>query len=379
MRILITTCGVGIGHASRDLALAKLLKTRGHDVKFASYGSGLHYLQKNKCDPYELPSMNFQGNEGVINVNESLKQSKDIPFTFIKSMYKDAKIIRKTKPDLIITDCDYSAPITAKFLNIPCYIITSDLTFGFADESDAPTVKYFEKSVRKIIIEISKGCQQILIPDIPGSITIPQELKHKSEFIGPLLHKNITEIESKEKLRKKYNLKQDDIILVVTIGGSEFGKPLVSNICDIADKINVDTIFIFTGLEINPASFNLKDNQTKIKIKQFTHNLMEWMMLSDLTVALAGHTTSMELLTIQKPNILIALENHVEQQRNVERMKKYNLTKTTSINDKKDLLNKINTLLENKDKIKLNQEAYDYFIQFNGRENALNLIEKINI
>lgn len=378
MKILMTTCGVGIGHASRDLALAELLEKEGHEIEFASYGSGLHYLQKNNCNPHNLPEMNFQASEGGIDVEESLKQSKDIPFTFIKSMYKEAKLIRTIKPDLLITDSDYSSPITAKFLNVPCYIITNDLTFGFSDATNAPIVKYFEKSVSKIITEISKGCKQILIPDVPGSVEIPEELKNKSNFIGPLLHKNATEIDSKEKLREKYNLKQTDKILVVTIGGSEFGKILISNICDIAHDINADKIYIFTGLEVNPDSFKIKEDDKKVIIKQFSYNLVEWMKLSDLTIALAGHTTSMELITIKKPNILIPLENHIEQEKNIERINEYKITETAKINDKEDLLKTINDTIENLDTMQINREAYNKFIQYNGRENALKLIEKIN-
>lgn len=41
MKILITTCGIGTGHASRDLALAEILELNNHEVEFASYGSGL--------------------------------------------------------------------------------------------------------------------------------------------------------------------------------------------------------------------------------------------------------------------------------------------------------------------------------------------------
>ena len=41
MKILITTCGVGIGHSSRDVALAQYLEQYNHEIEFASYGSGL--------------------------------------------------------------------------------------------------------------------------------------------------------------------------------------------------------------------------------------------------------------------------------------------------------------------------------------------------
>ena len=102
MKILITTCGVGIGHASRDLALAKTLEENNHKVEFASYGSGLKYLKKYDYKVHKLPQMNFQGSDGEINIEQSIRQSKDIPFTFIKSMYKESRIVRKVKPDIVV-------------------------------------------------------------------------------------------------------------------------------------------------------------------------------------------------------------------------------------------------------------------------------------
>ncbi|WP_323735680.1 glycosyltransferase family protein [Methanosphaera sp. ISO3-F5] len=279
MKILITTCGVGIGHASRDIALAQYLEQNQHQIEFASYGSGLNYLKKYKYKTHNLPPMNFEGKEGEINIEESIKQSKDIPFTFIKSMYKESRIIKKSKPDIIISDSHYSMPITAKFLNIPCYIITNDLTFGFSKSTELKSIKYFEKGIRKFIIEITKGCQKILIPDIPGNIQIPEELQNKTSHIGPLLHNNYKQIDTKENLRKKHKFTNNEKIIVVTIGGSEFGKILIKNICTISEQIKADKIIIFTGLEVKSESFH-NFNKEKLIIKDFTHNLVEWMKLS---------------------------------------------------------------------------------------------------
>ena len=373
MKILITTCGVGIGHASRDLALAELLEQNQHQIEFASYAAGYNYYKKNNRKVHKLPQMNFQQQDGELKIEETVKESKDIPFTFIKTMYKEARIIRKIKPDLILADSDYSSPITAKFLNIPCYIITNDLTFGFSKNTNT-SIKYFEKSIRKFITEITRGCQKILIPDIPGSIEIPEQLQHKTTYIGALLHKNIEELETKEKLRQKHHLKQDEKIILLTVGGSDFGEILIENMCQIADNINTDKIIIFTGLEINPDKFNTEN--PKIIIKQFAYNLIEWMKLSDLTITLAGHTTSMELLSIKKPNIMIPIKNHIEQERNLQNMQKYDITLTTEINNPQKLIKTINQTLENLDNIKINQEAYQNFIRYDGRQNALELIEK---
>ncbi|MBQ6444555.1 MAG: glycosyl transferase [Methanosphaera sp.] len=376
MRILITSFGVGIGHASRDLALARKLRQAGHEVIFASFGSGYNYLKMNRQETYDMPTMNFQADEGEINIKDTVKESKDIPYVFIKTMYKEARIIRQIKPDVIIADSTYTSPITAKFLNIPCFIITNDLTFGFSDSTESMSIKYFEKSIRKFIKEITRGCKKILIPDIAGTVELPSKLEDKTEYIGPLLHKNPDQIESKRTLRKKHNFNDDDVIILLTVGGSEFGEVLIKNICDISKDINCDRIIIFTGLEIKTEDFNINDTD-KIIIKDFTPYLVDWMQISDLTIALAGHTTSMELISIKKPNILIPLKNHVEQQKNIENMKKYEITTTTDINDCKKLLETINDTLDRLDSIKINEDNYNEFVKYDGKTNALKQIESL--
>ncbi len=376
MRILITSFGVGIGHASRDLALARKLRQAGHEVIFASFGSGYNYLKMNRQETYDMPTMNFQADEGEINIKDTVKESKDIPYVFIKTMYKEARIIRQIKPDVIIADSTYTSPITAKFLNIPCFIITNDLTFGFSDSTESMSIKYFEKSIRKFIKEITRGCKKILIPDIEGTVELPSKLEGKTEYIGSLLHKNPDEIESKTLLRKKYNFNDDDVIILLTVGGSEFGEVLIKNICDISKDINCDRIIIFTGLEIKTEDFNINDTD-KIIIKDFTPYLVDWMQISDLTIALAGHTTSMELISIKKPNILIPLKNHIEQQKNIENMEKYEITATTDINDSKKLLETINDTLSRLDSIKINEDQYNEFVKYDGKTNALKQIESL--
>ncbi|RAP54341.1 MAG: hypothetical protein BZ137_02705 [Methanosphaera sp. rholeuAM130] len=376
MRILITSFGVGIGHASRDLALARRLRDASHEVIFASFGSGYNYLKMNEEETYLMPTMNFQADEGEIKIKDTVKESKDIPFIFIKTMYKEAKIIREIKPDVIIADSTYTSPITAKFLNIPCYIITNDLTFGFSDSTESMSIKYFEKSIRKFIKEITRGCKKILIPDVAGTVDVPHKIEDKTVYIGPLLHKNPDEIDSKEALRQRYAFDENEVIILLTVGGSEFGEVLIRNVCDIVDDINCDKIIIFTGLEIKTDEFNIRDNG-KIIIKEFTQFLVDWMQMSDLTIALAGHTTSMELISVKKPNILIPLKNHIEQHRNIKNMEKYEITTTTNINDKQKLLETINQTLDNLDLIKINEEAYSEFIKYDGKTNALKQIENL--
>ena len=102
------------------------------------------------------------------------------------------------------------------------------------------------------------------------------------------------------------------------------------------------------------------------------------MKLSDLTITLAGHKTSMELISIKKPNIMIPIKNHIEQERNLKKMRQYNITKTIETQQKQQLLELINNTINNLDKIEINPQLYDTFLKYNGRENALKVIENLN-
>lgn len=75
MKILITTCGVGIGHSSRDVALAKLLEKKV--IKSTLQAMGQDYITcKNNYKPYNLPPMNFHHEDGVLDIEKSVKNLK---------------------------------------------------------------------------------------------------------------------------------------------------------------------------------------------------------------------------------------------------------------------------------------------------------------
>ncbi|MDO5851839.1 MAG: UDP-N-acetylglucosamine--N-acetylmuramyl-(pentapeptide) pyrophosphoryl-undecaprenol N-acetylglucosamine transferase [Methanobacteriaceae archaeon] len=377
MKILITPCGIGTGHASRNIPLAKKLIKQHHQIQFASYGSGLEHLKLNGYKPYKLPKLEFKGENGSINIKKTATQANEVSYKFIKSMYKESRIIKKYKPDLIITDSHYSIIFTAKIYEIPTITITNDLTFGFSNNTTKKSIKYLETGIQKLIHELTQNSQQILIPDIPGTTTIPKELKEKTRYIGPILQEKPDKIPTKEILRKQEGYMPQEKIILVTVGGSHFGKTLIENICQISSKIQADKIIIFTGIEIKPKSIKTPINNKKVIIKQFTHHMHKWMKLSDMVIALAGHTTTMEIISTQKPNILIPIENHTEQEKNIKNMKKYKLTTTTNIHNKKELLKLINQKLENIKNIKINLEEYKNFKKTDGIENTLKIIENI--
>ncbi|MEN4006634.1 MAG: UDP-N-acetylglucosamine--N-acetylmuramyl-(pentapeptide) pyrophosphoryl-undecaprenol N-acetylglucosamine transferase [Methanobacterium sp.] len=376
MKVLMMPCGIGIGHASRSLAIAEKLREKNVEVVFASYGSGYEMLKaQGKYETAKLPGIKFYGNNGEFDIKCTVKKSIDTPFIFLKSIYHESKIIKNFKPDVIVADAHYSVPLTAKVLGIPCIMITNELTFNFSKlYPDEKTMEYLENGLKQFINGVLKQCTAILIPDIENSIEIPLKLRDKTIFTGPFLKQDPETMDKKE-IREKSGFKEDDKIVLVTVGGSEFGKKLLSIVYDASKKIDCDKIIMITGPRIDP-DFILDSD--KIIKKKYLENIMGWMKLSDVIVSLAGHTTTMEIASVGIPSIIVPVENHSEQLKNALTMKKYGISYVKKINElsPEKLACDINRILKDEDLIKRIDKIKKELSMYNGTLKAVSIILK---
>ncbi len=377
MKVLFMTCGIGMGHISRDITLAKRLQEENIDITFASYGSGYEMLLKSKkYETAKLPNIQFYGGDGELDIKYTAKKSIDVPFIFLKSIYHEFKIIKKIKPDIVIADSHYSAPITCKILKVPCILITNELTLNFAElYPDEKIIKYAENGLKMFIKGVSNQCNDIIIPDIEDSIEIPPKLKDITTFTGPFLKRNLSEIEDKKELRKKLGFHTNDKIVLVTVGGSTFGKKLIKLVINSAKWIDCDKIVIVTGPQI---ASDFIANCDKIIKKQFLEDIMEWMKISDVVISLAGHNTTMELASLGIPNILVPIDNHSEQIKNALNMKKYGISLIRTVNklNPKEFADDINNILYNENLKRKAEIVKEEFFKYNGKENATKIILK---
>ena len=376
MKVLFMTCGIGMGHISRDITLAKKLQEKNVDVTFASYGPGYEMLaQSGKYETAKLPDVQFYGGDDGLDIKYTAKKSVPVPFIFLKSIYKESKLIKKVKPDVVIADSHYSAPITCKILKIPCILITNELTLNFAELYTSKIIEYGEKGLKRFIEGVSNQCNTIIIPDIKDSIEIPSKLKDSTIFTGPFLKRNPQEIGDKKELRKKLGFHADDHIVLVTVGGSKFGKKLLKLIMDSAKWVDCHKIIIVTGPQISPDFIGSSDKVVK---KKFLEDIMEWMKISDVVISLAGHNTTMELASLGIPSIIVPIDNHSEQIKNALNMEKYGISLIRNINElnSKGLAQDINHILHHED-LKHNAELIKKkFSKYNGKENAATIILK---
>ncbi len=377
MKVLMMPCGIGMGHVSRCIALANKLRENGSEVAFASYGSGYEMLvETGAYETSKLPDIKFYGDGGELDIKHTAKKSIDAPFILLKSIYDESKIIKNFKPDVVVADSHYSVPITCRVLGIPCIMITNELTLNFSKlYPDEKPIEYLENGLKRFIIDVSGLCNAILIPDVKDSIEIPSKLGYKTIFIGPILKNRPQGMNNKIEIRKELELNGNDKIILITVGGSEFGKKLLKLIYGASNDIECDKIIIITGPLID--SDFIPDSNKIVKMK-FIDNMMEWLSVSDLVISLAGHTTTMELASLGIPNILVPIDNHPEQTKNALNMEKYGISIINNLKDLNpaDFANNINNAL-NDENLKINAEIVKMkYSKYNGTKKAIQIISE---
>lgn len=294
--VLFFTSPIGLGHATRDVAIASKLSA---NVTFVS-GEGASRM----IHDYGFQVKDLYKHEGFdVDHTGELKH----PFKWIMgywSFYKKCKEIATNLIDsntkLVIADEDFASTSIAQENNIPNVVITDVLRTSFTKGMFASAI---EKKMNKTMKEMIDKSTLVIIPDIG-------EDHDNFAYVGSI----VREINSsREELRKKFGFERKTIL--VTIGGTDSGLFLVNKTIEaynlIKDKIDAELVVV-SGPSIDI-------NVPAIKHLNYVKNLHEMVYSSDLVVSLAGRSTIDEADVYGTPGIFIPIKNHFEQEENAKR------------------------------------------------------------
>jgi predicted glycosyltransferase len=122
------------------------------------------------------------------------------------------------------------------------------------------------------------------------------------------------------RVRERLGLGPDDLLCVVTVGGSAVGDSLLHRVMDaipLARRLVPELRFlVVTGPRIDPASLPRRRGAS---VRGFVPDLYLTLAACDVAIVQGGLTTTMELTAAQRPFLSVPLENHFEQNFHVRR------------------------------------------------------------
>jgi UDP-N-acetylglucosamine--N-acetylmuramyl-(pentapeptide) pyrophosphoryl-undecaprenol N-acetylglucosamine transferase len=288
--ITFFTSPIGLGHATRDIAIAEELKT---DILFAS-GEGASILIARKG----FKALDIYKPEKFIVESGQLRHA----FKWLLQYYLYyrkcktlAKEILETRNGLVVSDEDFASIVVAKKLGQRRVLITdiieSHFTTGLAS--------VIEKKMNKSMHNIMQTCECIIIPELGDD-------RDNMRYVGPIVRRASAD---RNTLRKQFGLEKNTIL--VSSGGTDAGKHLIQKAINVHRQLQskLDSELII----VSGPSIELPDSQ-EYRNLGFVNNMHELVYAADLVISLAGRSTMDESMAYGTPGIFIPLKNHFEQE-----------------------------------------------------------------
>lgn len=312
MVVLFFTSPIGLGHATRDIAICEKLRSLTNDKILFVTGSAAYTIISNKgYVAYDV----YTPNNFQVNYSMHLQSMIKWLIQYV-SYYKRCKIIAQQFIEknnernlLIVSDEDFASITVGKNRNMKRILITDILKTHFL--KGLPSI--IEYGMNRSLERMMRSCDHVIIPDY-GS-----DVDNKS-YIGPIV-RELTTID-RGALRKKFEMYKPTILL--TIGGTTSGKYLIEMTIKAFKKLRMKldiNLLIVSGLSVEVQDKVLCTSNTDNIINLgFVNNLHEYIYASDLVVSLAGRSTIDESIVYKTPGIFIPIKNHFEQEENARRM-----------------------------------------------------------
>ena len=292
--ILFFSSPIGLGHATRDLAIINQLKIGS--CKVFSGSSAIEFFHQNSIqaqDVYSPPKFDV--------INGKLEKSLKWLWSYYR-YYKRCKeisseIISNEKPRVIISDEDFASIAIAQERKIPNIIITDILETKFISGFGGVV----EKKMNKTMHEMLDKANRVIIPELG-------ENQNNIIRTGPIVRKIQ---KNRDELRDILDFKKKTIVLCV--GGTDAGIFLINQTIEAIKKIQIDVdLVLVSGPKIN------KKFSDDVRNLGFVSNLHEIIFAADLVISLAGKSTIDESIVYGTPGIFIPIKGHFEQEDNAK-------------------------------------------------------------
>jgi len=326
-KVLFFTSPIGLGHATRDIAIAEKLKHIANDeILFISGGAAYDLISKEgfqALNLYRPPP--FTVDSGKLR-NSFVWLMKYIIY-YKKSKKIAEEVIRKDvrKYPLIVSDEDFASISVSQNTILSKSVFIYDMVEPTASghgiisnycniniENNVGETHFasgflhiFEKKMNRSMSNLIKKCDKVIIPDFGDN-------RANLVYVGPI----VREVKS-DRMSLRNNLGFTRKTILVCAGGTDAGRHLIQKSLEaygnLKKRLDVNLVLVpGPNLELNDSDdfYNLG----------FVDNLHEYIYASDLVISLAGRSTIDESTVYGTPGIFIPIKNHFEQEQNALRL-----------------------------------------------------------
>ncbi len=296
VNVVISSCGIGFGHAARDEAIYDSLKKK-FSIKILSYGEGHRFLKKNKISAIKVPGILYERGKYSLDIFTEVLMKLASLRKISKGYFRFAKMMNRLKPDIILTDLEPYAFFYAYRRDIPVIAVSNVVTTLNNYDGLPASVKTNSLALQRFMLEQFIGFMRNR-----GAVFI------EPVFDGRKKEKNV--INSDLFVRKKpedvtpINFGREFFYISV---GSDMEKNLIKKLLSVLPKFE-DKFFVIVSDLVKK-----KQSGRNFMMLPFVKDPFPYIKACSGVIAPAGHTTISEALVYGKPLLIAPMKDHIEQ------------------------------------------------------------------
>lgn len=360
-RALYISSPIGLGHAQRDLAIARAMRAERPDLEITwlaqhpvtrfleAAGETIHPASRELVN--ESAHIESEMDEHDLHCFQAWRQMDEI---LLANFMLFHDIVRDDHYDLWLGDeaweLDYFLHENPELKTAPYVWMTDFVGWLPIDDSAGSreafvAADYNHENIRHVErfpfirdAALFIGTERDIVPRHfgPSLPFMPDWIPQHFNFPGYVLPFDPAHFADTERVRREVGLEQLGIdprrpLLVAAVGGSAVGIHLLRRIAAAFALLRRDLpeaqMLLVCGPRIAPASIPPGDGMTVVG---YVHDLFRILACCDLAVVQGGLTTTMELVANRRPFIYIPLRNHFEQNFHVvHRLRRYGAPEPT--------------------------------------------------
>jgi pimeloyl-ACP methyl ester carboxylesterase len=348
-RALFISSPIGLGHAQRDVAIARELRRLQPDLEIdwlaqnpvtrvlEGEGERIHPASAHLAN--ESQHIESESAEHDLHCFQALRRMDEILAANFM-LFHD--VVRDERYDLWIGDeaweLDYYLHENPREKRVPFAWLTDFVGFLPMDdggEREAYVTADYNADMVDHIAQHPEVRDMALFVGNPDDIVderlgpqlpmIRDWTERHFDFTGYVTGFDPRELGDRGKLRDELGYGDDERVCIVTVGGSGVGGDLLRRVIaaypSAKERVPDLRMIVVAGPRIDPASLPAHPG---LEVVPYVHNLYAHLAACDLAVVQGGLTTSMELTAAKRPFLYFPLRHHFEQNFHVRhRLERY--------------------------------------------------------
>jgi pimeloyl-ACP methyl ester carboxylesterase/predicted glycosyltransferase len=337
-RVLYLSSPIGLGHARRDVAIARELRRRHPDVEIDWLAQDPVTRVLDRAGERVHPASRWLANESAHIEREAVEHDLNC-FQAVRRMdeillanfmlFRD--VVTAERYDLVVGDEAWDvdhflheAPELKRFAYAWLTDFVGNLPMPGGGEREAYlTADYNAEMLEHVARHPRLRDRAIFVgnpadvvderfgPDLPG---IRQWTAEHYRFAGYVTGFDPSEYADRDALRADLGYRPDERVCVVTVGGSGVGVHLLRRVIaaypEAARRVPGLRMVVVAGPRIDPVSLPAPSG---VEVHGYVDGLHRHLAASDLAIVQGGLSTCMELTANRRPFVYVPLRNHFEQ------------------------------------------------------------------